>query len=293
MDDFGQKKQDGDEILRDGGMAGSENTAKDIAEEKQRETFTEPAEDNMPDAANDSNGENQQLPPQPDLNQQQQQAPWQQAEQKPQTPENWQQQEQNPQMPGNWQQQGQEPQAPGNWQQQGQGPQMPGNWQQGQGPQTPGNWQQQGQNPQMPNPNYPQGGSAPNPYYQAPPQGYYYGQPGGQPQPASPPPKQPANNMAVTSMVLGIVSLLVSCCCFPVGFIIGFALGMGGLVLAVLSKKGKPFSGYAIAGLVLSILGICGSLFIFICYVITANLMKDPEYAALFNEILRQYYNGN
>ena len=68
---------------------------------------------------------------------------------------------------------------------------------------------------------------------------------------------------------------------------------MGGLVLAVLSKKGKPFSGYAIAGLVLSILGICGSLFIFICYLITANLMKDPEYAALFNEILRQYYNGN
>lgn len=99
--------------------------------------------------------------------------------------------------------------------------------------------------------------------------------------------------MAVTSMVLGIVSLLVSCCCFPVGFIIGFALGMGGLVLAVLSKKGKPFSGYAIAGLVLSILGICGSLFIFICYLITANLMKDPEYAALFNEILQQYYNGN
>ena len=55
MDDFGQKRQDGDEILRDGGMAGSENTAKDIAEEKQRETFTEPAEDNTPDAANGSN----------------------------------------------------------------------------------------------------------------------------------------------------------------------------------------------------------------------------------------------
>lgn len=284
MDDFGQKRQDGDEILRDGGIAGSEstpdlteNTAKDMAEEKQRETFTEPAEDNTPDAANDSNEENKQLSPQPDLNQQQQQAPWQQAEQRPQAPENWQQQGQEPQAPGNWQQQGQEPQAPGDWQQQGQGPQAPGNW-------------QQGQNPQMPNPNYPQGGPMPNPYYQAPPQGYYYGQPGGQPQPA---PKPPVNNLAVTSMVLGIVSLLVSCCCFPVGFIIGFALGMGGLVLAVLSKKGKPFSGYAIAGLVLSILGICGSLFIFICYLITANLMKDPEYAALFNEILRQYYNGN
>lgn len=94
-------------------------------------------------------------------------------------------------------------------------------------------------------------------------------------------------------MVLGIASILLSCCCFPVGFIIGFALGMGGLALAVISKKGQPFSAFAIAGLVLSILGICGSLFIFGCYMLTAQMMKDPEYSALFNEIFQQYYNGN
>ncbi len=160
------------------------------------------------------------------------------------------------------------------------------------------------QEPQMPN------GPGPNPqqpYYQHPAPGqpsswqgqqpqnenyYYYGQ--------NPPPepgrgyqpKPPINNMAVTSMVLGLVSILISCCCFPIGFILGFALGMGGLVLAILSKKGKPFSPYAIAGLILSILGICESLFFFGCYLLTAHLMRDPRYSALFNEILEQYYKG-
>lgn len=110
-------------------------------------------------------------------------------------------------------------------------------------------------------------------------------------QPNPPFQKPPVNHMAVTSMVLGIVSLLVSCCCLPVGFIGGFAIGMAGLATAIISKKGEPFSPFAVAGLVVSILGICGSLLIFGCYIMTANLMKDPEYAALFNEILQQYYN--
>lgn len=107
-----------------------------------------------------------------------------------------------------------------------------------------------------------------------------------------PPQKPPVNNMAVASMVLGIASILLSCCCFPVGFIISFALGMAGLALAIISKKGQPFSAFAIAGLVLSILGICGSLFIFGCYILTSLMLKDPEYSALFNEIFQQYYNG-
>lgn len=164
-------------------------------------------------------------------------------------------------------------------------------------PQAP--WQQN-QNPQQNDPYY-------NPYYQTPPPGNYYQQndqnqpPQGNPydpynqsnQPNQPVQKPPVNHMAVTSMVLGIVSLLVSCCCLPVGFIGGFAIGMAGLATAIISKKGEPFSPFAVAGLIVSILGICGSLLIFGCYILTANLMKDPEYAALFNEILQQYYNGN
>lgn len=121
---------------------------------------------------------------------------------------------------------------------------------------------------------------------------YYYGQTPPPEQGRGYQPKPPVNNMAVTSMVLGLVSVLISCCCFPIGFILGFALGMGGLVLAILSKKGQPFSPYAIAGLILSILGICESLFFFGCYLLTSYMMRDPRYSALFKEILEQYYNG-
>lgn len=179
-------------------------------------------------------------------------------------------------------------------------------WVQGQGPaDNQGPWiQDQGQTdsqaPWQQNPNYPANPPPQNPYYPASPQDYYYGQRGPSPRgsqswqnPQPPQAAPPVNNMAVTSMVLGIASMIISCCCFPAGFIIGFALGMGGLALSILSKKGKPFSGYAIAGLILSILGICESLFIFVCYLITAHMMQDPKNAALFNEILRQYYNGN
>ncbi len=101
--------------------------------------------------------------------------------------------------------------------------------------------------------------------------------------------RPPVNPMAVTSLVLGIISLLVSCCCFPVGFIVGFVLAMIGLVLAISSKKGKPFSGYAIAGLILSILGICESLFLFLSYLITAKMLQDPNISNLMNQMMEQY----
>ncbi len=164
-----------------------------------------------------------------------------------------------------------------------QGPQGTGNvgWQNApapgaQGPQGTGSgaWQPRNGNAPQQRP-YPQGGIYQPPYPQN-----------------MPPQKPPVNNMAVASMVLGIASILLSCCCFPVGFIISFALGMAGLALAIISKKGQPFSAFAIAGLVLSILGICGSLFIFGCYILTSLMLKDPEYSALFNEIFQQYYNG-
>ncbi|MDO5416283.1 MAG: hypothetical protein Q4F29_03700, partial [Lachnospiraceae bacterium] len=105
--------------------------------------------------------------------------------------------------------------------------------------------------------------------------------------------KPPANNMAVISLTLGIISMLLSCCCIlPMGFIIGFALGMGGLVTAILSKNGQPFTGTAVAGLVISILGICLSLFIFGCYMLTAYMMRDPNYAAMIQQLMEQYQNS-
>lgn len=109
-----------------------------------------------------------------------------------------------------------------------------------------------------------------NPYYTVPPQGQ--------------PPKKESNPMAVTSMVLGIFSI-ISCCASPLAVL----LGIGGIVLAILSKKGQPMSGFAIAGIILSALGLLISLAFFAYYLFVLSMMKDPRYAAFFNEILEQY----
>ena len=90
--------------------------------------------------------------------------------------------------------------------------------------------------------------------------------------------------MAVTSMVLGIFSI-ISCCASPLAVL----LGIGGIVLAILSKKGKPMSGFAIAGIILSAIGLIISLAFFAYYLFVLSMMKDPRYASFFNEILEQY----
>ncbi len=211
-------------------------------------------------------------------NPEQQNAPWQNQQTYPG------QQNQPPypgqQIPG----QQNQPPYPG---QQGQG--QPGmSWQNQQFPNIPptggGNFYPN-QNPNFQNPNMQnqnmqnmQGPNIPNPNLQ---NTNFQGQQGmGRP---------PVNPMAATSLVLGIISLLVSCCCFPVGFIVGFVLAMVGLVLAISSKKGKPFSGYAIAGLIVSILGICESLFLFFSYILTVKMMQDPNFSSLMNQIMEQY----
>lgn len=117
----------------------------------------------------------------------------------------------------------------------------------------------------MPNQGYPQNGWQQNQYQQVPP-------------------KKENNPMAVTSMVLGILSIL-SCCMAPLSLILPIA----GITLAILSKKGKPMNGFAIAGIVLSIVGILFSLAFFAYYMFILTLMKDPQYAAIFNDLLEQY----
>ncbi len=190
-------------------------------------------------------------------NPEQQNAPWQNQQTYPG------QQNQPPypgqQIPG----QQNQPPYPG---QQGQG--QPGmSWQNQQFPNIPptggGNFYPN-QNPNFQNPNMQnqnmqnmQGPNIPNPNLQ---NTNFQGQQGmGKP---------PVNPMAATSLVLGIISLLV---------------------LAISSKKGKPFSGYAIAGLIVSILGICESLFLFFSYILTVKMMQDPNFSSLMNQIMEQY----
>jgi len=96
--------------------------------------------------------------------------------------------------------------------------------------------------------------TAPNPY--AAPQEYE------EPPPA--PSSSPAEQMAVASLVLGIVSLCFSCCC-----LIGLPASIVGLVLGIKGLDSRQ-RGLAIAGIVLCALGLLASFGLTV-----ANLLLD------------------
>ena len=197
-------------------------------------------------------------------------------------------QDPDPNSQDSWQE-GPKEQAPQNdWQAQ---PQNPGA-QPGPGGQQPpyGNGQQPyGQNPHGQNPY----GSGQQPYGQNP---YSNGQqPYGQnpygsgPWPNQPyrgpePPKQ-KNSYATVSLVSGIFGLLTLCCmAFPIAII----LGVGAIAFAVISKQGRPMTGPAIAGIILGAFCIVLGIGEFLYILAVSAFMKDPENAAMFNEIYNQ-----
>lgn len=101
------------------------------------------------------------------------------------------------------------------------------------------------------------------------------------------PPLTPAgqtNNMAVASMIVSIFGLL-TCCIPPLQFIIGVV----GILLVIFSKKGRPWSGFAIAGLVMSIIALLISIAMVIYMVFAFQMMKDPQFAPIFNDIYQMY----
>ncbi|MCH5280495.1 MAG: DUF4190 domain-containing protein [Lachnospiraceae bacterium] len=69
-----------------------------------------------------------------------------------------------------------------------------------------------------------------------------------------PAPQQPSKTKSILALVFGILSIIISCCCTY----LGIALGIAGIVMAVLSKKdnGDKMNGMAIAGMVCSIIAI-------------------------------------
>lgn len=63
--------------------------------------------------------------------------------------------------------------------------------------------------------------------------------------------EQKKNNMAMASMILGILSIVLSCCCF-----MGFMLGAMAILFARLSKVDFRMEGKATAGMVTGIIGM-------------------------------------
>lgn len=64
------------------------------------------------------------------------------------------------------------------------------------------------------------------------------------------PVKSPQSNMALASLVMGIIGIVTSCCCYG-----GLIFGSLGILFALLSKTEDRFEGYAKAGLITSIIG--------------------------------------
>lgn len=98
-------------------------------------------------------------------------------------------------------------------------------------------------------------------------------------------PQKETNRLALASMIVGIFAMLT--CCIP---FIQFPLAVVTIVLVILSKKGKPFNGFAVAGLVLGILAVIISIGMTIYWGVLISLMKDPEFMSIYNSLLESYH---
>ena len=146
-------------------------------------------------------------------------------------------------------------------------------------PQNPGQnpyWQNQQNNRQFP----PQNGQPP--YWQ---NQYNNGQPPYW-QNQTQRPRREKNSFATISLISGIFAILTLCCfAFPVAII----CGVGAVCFAIISKKGQPFRGTAVAGIVLGVIAVLLGIGEFFYVLTITNLMKDPANAAAFNEFFEQF----
>lgn len=95
------------------------------------------------------------------------------------------------------------------------------------------------------------------------------------------------NRTAVISMLCGITGTLFLCCC--VAFPASILCGVAAISLSLLSRKGQPFCGYAIAGLVLGIMSLLLGLGECAYLLAVNSLIRDPEFAPVFDEVMSQY----
>ncbi|MEV8052959.1 MULTISPECIES: DUF4190 domain-containing protein [Streptomyces] len=117
-------------------------------------------------------------------------------------------------------------------------------------------------------PSYPQQPNADQAQY-----GGQYGAPYGAPEPAR------SNGFAVTALVLGLIACLFFWTVFG-GFLFGLLALIFGILGTLRARQGRaPRKGMAIAGLVLGVLGLIGSVvvLIFAISVVDSDAYKDFE----------------
>lgn len=97
-------------------------------------------------------------------------------------------------------------------------------------------------------------------------------------------PKNITSNFAFLSMLSGLFA------CFSFFYPpMQLLLGSSAVILAYISKKGKPYSGLSIAGLITGIFSIVCSILMFGLIVYSFRMMKDPANAAMIRDIYQQY----
>lgn len=86
-----------------------------------------------------------------------------------------------------------------------------------------------------------------------------------------------ANGLQIASLVLGIISICLICCYGAPSII----LGLIGLILAIMGNK-RSKHGIGIAGLVCSIIGLCGGIISLIYYI---AILSSDEFWNMYNSI--------
>lgn len=100
-------------------------------------------------------------------------------------------------------------------------------------------------------------------------------------------PVRQSNRMALISMLCGLFGVLSLFCC--IAFPLSILLGVAGIVLSFLSKKGGPFTGLAIAGLVLGIIAVLLGVAECVYLILLNSMLQDPATANLFEQLIEQY----
>ena len=89
--------------------------------------------------------------------------------------------------------------------------------------------------------------------------------------------KQPQrqSSMALASLIMGIIGIVTSCCCYG-----GVIFGSLGILFALLSKAGDTMEGYARAGLITSVIGLflAAMALIFVFGIMSSSLLSGGVY---------------
>ena len=89
--------------------------------------------------------------------------------------------------------------------------------------------------------------------------------------------KQPQrqSSMALASLIMGIIGIVTSCCCYG-----GLIFGSLGILFALLSKAGDTMEGYARAGLITSVIGLFLAAMALICVfgIMSSSLLSGGVY---------------